>query len=325
MLQKKQANHDAVSNELAQLPYNLSNPPPEAFDMAISNSGQIITAMTTTPSPPVGIGDRDVAIFRYSPTLQLESEFLISTVHQDHISRVFVPDGDGNSVIICGTTDGNIESPTNTSISRKAFVARFVYFSITGVTTTNPNVVLSGESINITFSALPPSANTGTPIVTFNLQPCSSVVWAGSILSATIPAGTGGPYELLVQFNYLPQTPSVSFNGLSYPPAMIDVWPRQGPAVGYDITVIGSSFFPIDQSVTAFVGGKPCNSVLRLNLTALTCRTPPGTGRNTSVVLSNGGVYNSTENFQIAYDPPVLTAVAPIEIPTEGTNVTIKY
>ncbi|KAI9146217.1 hypothetical protein BKA69DRAFT_4301 [Paraphysoderma sedebokerense] len=55
--------------------------------------------------------------------------------------------------------------------------------------------------------------------------------------------------------------------------------PRQGPAVGYDITVIGSSMFPPGQNVTVYVGGKMCPSVLRLNSTAISCRTPPGTGQ----------------------------------------------
>ncbi|KAI9146220.1 hypothetical protein BKA69DRAFT_4138 [Paraphysoderma sedebokerense] len=326
LVQKKKPNHDAVSNESAQLQYDLSNPPPEAFGLAISSSGQIIAGMTTTPSPSVGIGDRDIAVFRYSSTLQLESQFLLSTTQQDNVSSIFSPNGDGNTVVVCGTTDGAINSPTSTSTSRKAFVARFNYFSINSVSTSTPNIVLSGETVNITFSTLPPSATTGTPLVTFNLQACTSVKWTGSILSATIPPGSGGPYELLVQFNYLPHNPSVSMNTLSYMlnPVILEVWPRQGPAVGYNITITGNSLFPQNQLVTAFIGGTMCTSVLRVNLTAISCRTPPGTGRNVSVVLSNGGINNSTQNFQIAYNPPVLTTIIPTAVPTVGTTVILK-
>ncbi|KAI9136351.1 hypothetical protein BKA69DRAFT_177043 [Paraphysoderma sedebokerense] len=308
VLHKKNSSHIGVANEATQLPYNTSLPPPEAYDMIISDSGKIITAMMTVRNLSIGLGGSDIAVSRYSPTLQVESNFILSTALQDNITKVFLYNGDHNVVVVSGSTDGALESPYAAANSRKAFVARFEYFEISSVGTKFPNYVQPGEIINITFSSIPSAANTGIPVVQFKQANCSAVKWTGSILSAMIPpGGLGEPAELLVKFSYLSQTPSVSVQNISYiiTPILADVQPKQGPAVGYDISLTCSEIFSDDKDVFVFVGGRLCTNLRHVNSSAVTCRAPP-------------------EIMYISYDAPVVSQINPTTIPTGGATISIK-
>ncbi|KAI9145787.1 hypothetical protein BKA69DRAFT_465545 [Paraphysoderma sedebokerense] len=326
VLHKKDTTHTAVTNASIQLSYNVSLPPPEAYDLIMSSSGDIIAGMMTAPNPAAGVGERDIAIFRYAPNLQLQSQFILSTALQDNITKLFLPDGDGNKIVICGSTDGSLNNTLATTASRRAFVARFEYFYVSNVSTKFQNLVEPGEVINITFSNIPPGALSGIPVVQFDQQPCTNVKWTGSVLSSTIPRGSGGPFELSVQFNYLSHKPSVSFQNLSYvlPPVLLDVEPKQGPAAGYNVTLIGANIYPDDNSITVYIGSKLCIDVKHVNATTITCRTPPGTGRNNSVILSNTGIFNSSEKVDISYDPPVISQISPLTVTTNGSALVIK-
>ncbi|KAI9143977.1 hypothetical protein BKA69DRAFT_898367 [Paraphysoderma sedebokerense] len=326
VLHKKNASHVSVPNEAVQLPYNTSLPPPEMYDMARSNDGDIFVGMMTSPQPSVGLGDRDIAVLRYSSTLQLKSQFLLSTILADNITRIFLPNGNIDTIVICGSTDGHPNSTLETNPVRRAFVARFGYFEITNVSTRFKNLVQPGERINVTFSSIPSAAISAVPIVQFNQNPCQGVQWIDSVLSAIIPFGTGGPFDISVEFNYLPHSPSVIAQNYTYvpKPQILNIEPREGPASGYNITLNTANVITDDSSLIIFIGMGLCADVRRVNASALSCHTPPGTGRNISVILSVTGLVNSTEIVNISYAPPKITHISPVTVSTAGSSIWIK-
>ncbi|KAI9138481.1 hypothetical protein BKA69DRAFT_1091467 [Paraphysoderma sedebokerense] len=244
VLHKKNATHDPVPNEAAQLPHTMQLPPPEVYDMVRATNGDIIVGIMTAPNPPVGLGDRDVAVFRYSSTLEMKSQFVFSTVLRDTISKLLLPNGDGNIIVVSGVTDGHPNLTLETSFVRRAFVVRFEYFEITEVSTRIQSYIQPAEIINITLTTLPTGATSSVPVVLIDQQPCQVVRWIGSSLVATIPSGAGGPFEISVQFNYLPHSPSVKAYNFTYVPipSLLDIQPRFGPAGKYNV----SEYSPTD-------------------------------------------------------------------------------
>ncbi|KAI9143975.1 hypothetical protein BKA69DRAFT_898145 [Paraphysoderma sedebokerense] len=325
-LQKKNATHDTVSYEVVPAFYDPAVWPLAAYDMAQSNNGDIIIGLTEEGSPQGGIGGHDIAVFKYSPTLELKAQFLFSTIKQDTFTKLFLPTGDGNTVLISGFTNGHPNLTREASAVTRVFVAQFEFFHISNVATRLQNYVTSGETINITFSSVPTSATSGIPIVRLDQQPCQNVKWMGSVLSASIPPGAGGPFAIIVQFHYLPHSPSVSAQNYTYirNPVILDVQPREGPASGYNISLTAANITTDESSLFIFIGKALCADVRRMNATVITCRTPAGSGKNVPVVLSVIGLVNNTENFNVSYEPPQIFEISPQVISTTGASITIK-
>ncbi|MEW5853782.1 MAG: IPT/TIG domain-containing protein [Myxococcota bacterium] len=111
--------------------------------------------------------------------------------------------------------------------------------------------------------------------------------------------------------------PSLPFQASYAAPLLDGVSPDHGPTSGTVITLHGSNF-GLAPSVT--VGSSECSIQDRTHDTVI-CSVPVGAGTGLPVRLTVGGQTSGTALFD--YDPPAITGVTPVSVPTRGTTITI--
>ncbi|KAI9140378.1 hypothetical protein BKA69DRAFT_526174 [Paraphysoderma sedebokerense] len=296
------------------LPYIVNFPTIPSHDCRVDTQGNIFTAFTSTMSSSIGLGGTDIILSRNDFTTgALSFSVVISTARQDNVSRIYLPNN--NSIMVTGTTDGNLSARSSPMTGRRIFLARFQEFSISSVQTGTPNKIQDGGLFNVIFSSLPGTVtSTGILNVTLQSRFCNNVTWVNNAtISAVAPTGIGRLLELYVSFPYLPHNPSVVDFRLSYPnPVIVDVRPAQGPAIGFNITltVRNLGILGID-SVSVTIGDSLCLNTNQISADRINCTVPAGSGKGYRVIVSTDSSQKSSENILISYDPPRLTAVSP--------------
>ncbi|KAI9139100.1 hypothetical protein BKA69DRAFT_690347 [Paraphysoderma sedebokerense] len=193
-LQKR--NNSGFTTQISSIPYTLSLPYgiPRA-DMAVSTTGGVFTSVTTALNASFGLGQTEILLSYFRPSVDLKSTLIFTTVAQDNMSRIFV--SGENSVVLTGLTEGVFISP-NTVDSRQIFAVEFSYVEIS-VSTIIPNHVIATEVVQILFNQnLPSFVLSSLPKVTLGVMNCTDIQWNGSSLLARVPQGTGGLHDYFI-------------------------------------------------------------------------------------------------------------------------------
>ncbi|KAI9140382.1 hypothetical protein BKA69DRAFT_527168 [Paraphysoderma sedebokerense] len=306
------------------LPYIVDFPNIPSYDCRIDSDGNILAAFTSIMNSSIGLGSTEILVSTINSTSgALSSTVVVSTIRQDNVSRIYLPST--SSVIVTGTTDGNLSAPSSQLTGRRFFLARFQRISVNTIETSTSGRIAKGETFKISFTSLPSAARTsGLPTVMLQSRPCTSVIWINATtISGVAPTAIGKSVELFVSYYYLPQTPSVVDFRLSYPdPVITEVTPSQGPAIGFDITItVNHLGIPGNDTVNVMIGNSPCNNITQIASDKITCRVPFGTGVLHRLIVSTEPAAKSTENVFISYDPPRLNAVSPSVGATAGNTI----
>ncbi|KAI9137947.1 hypothetical protein BKA69DRAFT_834178 [Paraphysoderma sedebokerense] len=275
MLQRRNYSGFTIQSSILPFDYSFTYDIP-TYDVLKSGTGEIFTGVTTMLNTSIGLGGSDIIITKYSSSLQRISSLVFSTIKNDNMSNIFLSGND--SVLVVGMTEGVLHIPT-AETARQIFVAQMLYSDISAVSTSAPNVIMANEMISISFSSvLPSAAYQSIPQVMFGSKNCTEVKWNGTYMMARAPAGVGGPYDLVVLFDYLSYAPSAKTSNFSYgQPILLNVYPTKGPAVGFNITLEADKIgTPGVDQVTVTVGGKRCLEVIYEIANTIKCTCPPG-------------------------------------------------
>ena len=204
------------------------------------------------------------------------------------------------------------------------WVMQMVTFS--GVSTPAPTVSsvspnngpsAGGTLVTITGTNFAPGAT-----VTFGGAAATNVSVANSTtMTATTPAGSGGPVTVTVTFNG--RSGSLA-NGFTYTavPAVSSVSPNGGPTGGGTAVTITGANFAAGAIVT--FGNAAATNVNVTNSTTITAITPAGTAGAVTVTVAVNGQSGSLANGFTYTTAPVVSSVSPNNGPIAGgTGVTI--
>lgn len=235
--------------------------------------------------------------------------------------------------IVCDTPAGTAGSTFDVVVSNSNGVATdtdaWSYHANPTLTGSAPGL---GPSTGYTGAILSGTGfqnnDAGTPTITIDGNPCTSVVVNSDVLiTCDIPAGTAGVTFDIVLTNA--NGTATLTNGWIYAavPTITDVSPSAGPKDGgTEITITGTGFQnqnPGTNSVT--IDGNACTSVVVDSDTQITCDTPAGTAGSTfDVVLSNDNGSDTLTNGWSYHAEPTVTVVNPGSGPEAGgTPITI--
>jgi len=178
-----------------------------------------------------------------------------------------------------------------------------------GTSLTSGGGIISMSGINFGASNLINSQVT----MTMNEKPVTILNSSNhNRIFAVAPAGEG--QNVPVTFTVGGQQP-VNPVRFSYIPPAINLLNFSSSATrgGGRLTLSGSSF---SLSGSVSVNDKDC-SIISYNHTHIICSIPPGSGAVNPVRVSVSGVLSNSRNF--AYSPPQVTAVSPLNGPTDGS------
>ncbi|KAI9136205.1 hypothetical protein BKA69DRAFT_186087 [Paraphysoderma sedebokerense] len=315
---KRNSTHQTA---VGTLPYTYSFPYNTPNLKIRSSSNNVLAGVTTSLNSSIGLGETEIVVCSLNTSLELQSSVVLSTIRQDNMTELFAQSNGGFMVV--GNTLGQLNSPTSNSATNQLFTLQFAPLKVKTLTTSTPMAVMMNEIIKIEFDSVPTPLLSIVPVISMDGKNFSNAYWNGTLIHATVPAGTGGPFALWIKFNSLVQfNPSIKLDGYSYAysnPEIASVSPLRGPTVGFNLTILFTKLdVPNQFTITVTIGAKLCMNVVQVNSTAVQCTVPPGTGRDHLVAVSIGLILNSTEAVSISYDSPSLTDVAPPMSSTGG-------
>jgi MYXO-CTERM domain-containing protein len=211
----------------------------------------------------------------------------------------------------CTLPAGQGAVPVVVSVGGQSSPASIFTYDAPAITTVSPAVLpTTGGTLTLTGTNFGLS---GTVTVGGNACPVTS--YSHTQIVCTAPAGVGTGLTITVTSGGQSGSSTVSYAAPSLASVSAATKPTQG---GVAVTLAGSNLGASGATVT--VGGAPC-PVTSQTHTQVRCTLPPGQGTGLAVVLSVGGQSSNTLSF--AYDPPVITGLAPAAGPTSGGALTI--
>ena len=182
--------------------------------------------------------------------------------------------------------------------------------------TTGPSV--GGTAITITGTNF-----LGATIVKVGTGVATSVVVVKDTqITAVTPAGTSGPQSVSVTTPSGTGSKPSAFTYVAALPTLVSVTPASGPlAGGTSITITGTNFIA---GSTVKIGAGSATTVVVVNSSTITAKTPAGTAGAQKIVVTTAGG-STTQNLSFTYAPaPTITGVTPSSGPTAGgTQITI--
>jgi hypothetical protein len=229
-----------------------------------------------------------------------------------------------NYIVINATQNGGNNCTAGWSSSGPAIALAYVWPPPPTVTGVSPSTgpTTGGTTVNVTGTNLlnVSSVKFGTASAGFS---CNN---AGSLCSATAPAGTAGTVDVTV-------TTASGTSGLSpadqytyvTPPAVTNVSPNQGPlTAGTPVTITGTNLSP---ATGVNFGANPATGVT-CSATSCTVTAPAGVAGTVDVTVTTtgGGTSAINANDKYTYVPlPTVTSISPTAGPLgAGTSVTIN-
>ncbi len=197
----------------------------------------------------------------------------------------------------------------------------FTYLAVPAITGITPNSgpQTGGTSITITGSGF-----TGATGVTVGGAPATGVtVVNDTTITATTPAGTPGPANVVVQSPVADSGPG-TFTYLAVP-AIASLTPTYGPQTGGTTVTITGTGFTGATGVT--FGGAPGTAFTVVNDTTITVTTPAHAPGAVGVIVQhpNGASSPGTFTFDVVPGAPTISGLAPDHGPARGgTTVTIS-
>jgi predicted outer membrane repeat protein len=164
----------------------------------------------------------------------------------------------------------------------------------------------------------------GTPVPfrivsgTGSLSPEGGTLAAGANKTTFTPAGAGTSI-VSVSLDNADVSASIKVKA---PPTITSITPNSGPKKGNTpITIRGTNFISGGHfGVT--VGGAAATSVVRVNATAITAKTPPGTPGVKPVVVTNNDGQTATKPGGFTYiAPPTIKSITPGSGPAAGNTL----
>jgi hypothetical protein len=185
------------------------------------------------------------------------------------------------------------------------------------ISSINPSsgLAVGGQTITINGINLNPGPAATTVTIGVNNAPITSNT--GTVIQATIPAGTAGTTVQLT-VTTPDGTYSVSFTYVN-PPAISTVTLNQGPTGGgQSVTIVGTDFVAGQTTVT--FGGAAATITNQTGTTQLVVTTPARPAGNADVVVTTFGTQPSAAAAYNYVSPPTASALSPIRGPINGSQ-----